>query len=513
MRNMKRLASFLLTMIMVLNLSVAAFADGFSITVTNTNDRISIDENTYSAYRLMDLPYNEEKTAYAYTIAEEFRDFVYVADGISYSGDNLVNYIQTLQDDSDELNAVAAEALEYVEENKVEKAGTAEADGKSAVINLSKAGYYLVTGTAKAEKDVMVTAACALTTTDPSAEIRVKADAPTIDKVIVKSDADNGNGTAQDVGSTVRFELHSQVPDMTGYDTYQYVVTDTMSSGLTFQSDVKITIDGTALSAADFTVKQDGQTFTITFNDFIEQRAHAGDEIVITYSAVINENALYTNMETNTVSLQYSNNPYDDASGETTPPAKVYVYDFDIVIDKFAADTTGDNADNERLADAEFVLYKTVDGVNFYYAYDAENKAVTWYELNDGETVAEAVTGGKITVAETDVNGAASFRGLDTGDYYLLETKAPDGYNALKEAVTVAITASYNEDGTIASSSAFVGENDGQFSQTAAIENSTGAQLPSTGGIGTILLYVIGSTMTLMAIVVLVVRKRMDKEV
>ena len=296
---------------------------------------------------------------------------------------------------------------------------------------------------------------------------------------------------------------------MDGYDTYTYIVNDTMSDGLTAvdkdndgKIDVTVTIDGDTYT--DFTVAQDGQSFTITFNNFINQKANAGKDIVITYSATINEKALTTDKETNTVNLEYSNNPNDNTSKGKTPDRIVYVYDFDIVIDKY----TGDKTSGERLDGAKFVLYKTVDSKELYYFYDNITKEVKWIELADDTAVTAAIKNGTITEVTTDEDGAAKFQGLDSGTYSLHETEAPAGYNLLKEDVTVTITATYGNDGQITSSSA-TSANSGQYQQVQKIENKSGAILPSTGGMGTTLLYIIGAILVVGAGVLLVARRRM----
>ena len=247
------------------------------------------------------------------------------------------------------------------------------------------------------------------------------------------------------------------------------------------------------------------KSITITFNNFIDQKSNAGKNIVITYSAIINENALKTNVETNKVDLEYSNNPNNDTSKGKTPEKVVYVYDFDIVIDKY----TGDATTGTRLEGAKFVLYKTVDGKNLYYFYDETAKEVKWVELADAAAVAAAIQAKTITEVTTDKTGAASFKGLDTGTYYLHETEAPAGYNLLKEDVKVTITATYNDNGTIATSSA-TSSNNGQYQQTQPVLNKAGALLPSTGGMGTTIFYVLGSILVIGAVVLLVTKKRMS---
>ena len=291
---------------------------------------------------------------------------------------------------------------------------------------------------------------------------------------------------------------------MDGYDTYTYIVNDTMSAGLTFNNNVAVTIDGATYG--DFTVAQNDQSFTITFNNFINQKKNAGKDIVITYSATINEKALTTDKETNTVNLEYSNNPNDNTSKGKTPDKSVYVYDFDIVIDK----CTGDETNVKRLPGAEFVLYKTVDSKKLYYFYDNTEKKVNWIELADDAKVVAAIEANTITKVTTDSNGAATFQGLDSGTYYLHETAAPAGYNLLKEDVKVEITATYGDDGRITSSSATSTDN-GQYQQTQKVKNKSGIQLPSTGGIGTTIFYVLGAVLVIGAGVLLVTRRRMNK--
>ena len=147
---------------------------------------------------------------------------------------------------------------------------------------------------------------------------------------------------------------------------------------------------------------------------------------------------------------------------------------------------------------------------------DPATGAVTWVPVtaaagqSEAEAVAAAAAAGTITEVTTNDQGWASFAGLDAGSYKLLETAAPDGYNRLAGPVDVTITAAYNADGTLLSSSATVGENNGQYTQTAKIENSTGTILPETGGMGTTAFYIVGGLLMTGAAVLLITRKKMS---
>lgn len=413
-------------------------------------------------------------------------------------------------DDSTRIDAFA----KVVGAHLITAAGSStETEGNTSstyTINVTGDGYYFVKDTGTLGENDAATKYILKVLGDVT--VKAKAETPDIDKVIVNADSANGSegkGTAQDVGSKVDFKVTSKVPKMDGYDTYTYVINDTMTAGLTpvdenndGKIDVAVTIDGT--SYTNFTVEQTGQNFIITFNNFISQKAKAGKDIVVTYSAIINENALITNVETNTVNLDYSNNPNDNTSKGKTPDKVVYVYDFDIVVDKWAKT---DSSENQKLAGAKFVLFKTVDSKNMYYYYDASTKKVEWVELADDAAVTAAITAGQITQVTTDASGAAKFQGLDTGTYYLHETEAPAGYNLLKNDVTVTITATYGADGQITSSSA-TSTNNGQYQQTQPIENKSGSLLPETGGMGTTIFYIIGALLVLGAGITLVVRRR-----
>lgn len=340
--------------------------------------------------------------------------------------------------------------------------------------------------------------------------IDAKADVPDIDKKI--TDEDGGNKRQQDsynVGDTVYFELTSKVPAMDGYTSYTYKVTDTLSSGLTLVQEndkpkVTVTIKGEAYT--DFTAALNNNVLTIDFTNFITQKENAGKDIVIRYAAVLNENALQKDKETNTVNLEYSNDPNAAGTGKTTDK-KTYVYNFDIDIVKV------DQKDNKKLLDgAEFVLYRVNDqGKKEYYHYTTDKKT-EWVTLADDklETVTAAVNDKKIT-AKTTASGKTSFTGLKAGTYYLLEIKAPDGYSLPTAPVKVTITAAYNEDGTIKSEGSTVkAKTNGHLYIDAQITNKPGPVLPSTGGIGTTIFYVLGGILTVAAIVLLIVKKRME---
>ena len=226
-----------------------------------------------------------------------------------------------------------------------------------------------------------------------------------------------------------------------------------------------------------------------------------GATIVVEYTATLNEKALKKDVETNKAYLEYTNNPSGAGTGEPgkTPEVPVYVYDFDLTVDKFDGTKNETvNEDSKRLQGATFILYKVEDGNTLYYVQDGATKAVTWNENKD-----------KATKFTTNENGKATFEGLEEGTYYLEETKAPDGYNKLKKDVEVVITATYKENGELVNSSAASVHN-GQYIQVQSIANKAGAVLPSTGGIGTTIFYVLGSIMALGAAVLLIAKKSLN---
>lgn len=511
MKKFKKLLGFFCAFALILGMNVipASAANSNPHTITITNEKSG---HTYTAYQVFAGDISDGKLTNiewgSGVNGDAILSELIALNNSPYNecdtAEDVADILATFLNNSDQLDKFA----KVVGAHLSTAAGTStETKGETSstyTINVTGDGYYFVKDTGALGTDDAATKYILKVVGDVT--VAAKAETPTIDKVIVNADSANGGdgkGTAQDVGSVVDFKLTSKVPAMDGYNTYKYIVNDTMSAGLTFNGDVAVTIGGTTYN--DFTVTQKGQSFTIEFNNFINQKANAGKDIVITYSATINEKALTTDKETNTVNLEYSNNPNDNTSKGKTPDKVVYVYDFDIVIDKY----TGDETTGKRLAGAKFVLYKTVDSENLYYSYNETDDKVEWVELANDAAVTAAIKAGTITEVTTDSEGAATFQGLDSGTYYLHETVAPAGYNLLKEDVTVTINATYGEDGQITSSSA-TSTNNGQYKQTQKIENKAGATLPETGGMGTTLFYVAGAGLVLVAVVLLITRKRMN---
>lgn len=528
MRKIKKLTALMLAIVMVLAMSITAFASevtedgeqtpdsgsqGYTITLNGKNEG-----HTYGAYQVF------KGTLFVNEKGEKVLSDIEWGSGVANT-EGLIEELRkipafgriptpaTAKDVADVLNDKGndsefaqnfADLVGKYTTSVTKTSQPSENDPKVYKITGLEAGYYLIKDENEAANDDAWTRYMMQVVGDVDAT--VKTDVPDIDKKIVEADSDNdevadnnGKGTAQDVGSDVKFQLTSKVPDMTSYKTYTYTVHDTMSSGLTFKKDsVKVTIDGQECTVnVDYEVKvqsgDDGKTnITIDFIDFLKHKDNKEKAIVIEYEATINEGALVSNEEKNTVYLEYSNNPYGDGKGET-PEKEVYVYDFDIVIDKYAKDDK-----NHKLAGAEFVLMKG----NKYYFWNEGTKKVEWVD-NIGDA----------TKVITEEDGVASFKGLDSGDYSLLETKAPDGYNKLEGPVSVKIKAVYDENGKIKPTESKVELADnGQYSVTSSIENSSGSLLPSTGGIGTTIFYIIGAILVIGAGIILVVKKRMSNE-
>lgn len=461
MKTVARIASLLLALVMVFGLSVTAFAAGpGTITVDNP-----LEGQTYTAYKIFDVTYDEDKSTYAYSIAGDSEWYAVVSpyDGITLTKAASENTYAVTKNDS-----FSAAAFANVLKAAVEgKTGTVLklADGKATATGLDL-GYYFVTSSTGA--------LCNLTTTNPDATIHDKNDVP-FGKVDDKASVE--------VGETVSYTITGKVPDYTGFTTYTYLITDTMSEGLTFQKDAKVTVGGTDVTSActiTYDVDSNANKFTVS----IPVMNYAiGAEIKVTYTAVTNDNAV-TVISKNSATLTYSNNPTDSSKTTTTPEDIETVYSAKLVIDKYQKDD-----ESKKLANAKFVL-KNAEGKYYKYTAATESAAakVEWVE---NQTDATEVT--------TDNNGAAAFNGLKDGTYYLVETAAPAGYNLLANEVEVTINGAKATEVDLSSLTA-----------TAKVENSTGTTIPETGGIGTTIFYVAGGLLVLGAVILLITKKRMS---
>lgn len=472
MKTAKKLAGVLLALTMVLALSVNALAAGENGSITVDNP---VKDQTYTAYKIFDVKYNSDKTAYSYTISGDSEWFDVVAEvngegvvtskveGLTFTKVNGKNVYNVIKGDGFSAAGFAV----MLKENVAGKTGkTLTAFGDTVKAENLDLGYYFVTSTSGA--------LCNLTTTDPSVVIHDKTDIP-FDKVDDKVSAD--------VGETVTYTITGKVPDYTGFSGYTYLITDTMSEGLTFNQDsVKVTV-GTEDKTSDCTITKnvDGNAnkFTVSI-PVMANNYTIGAEIKVTYTAVVNEKAI-GKVEKNQATLTYSNNPTDTSLTGTSGPKTEEVYTSRIVINKYDADST-----DTKLAGAKFVLYKLNAENKLYYKWDETKKIVKW--VTD---IADA------TVVETDTDGSASFNGLANGTYYLEETAAPAGYNMMTEPKEITING--GDEAQAAS-----------LTVTADVANSTGPVLPSTGGIGTTVFYIAGAVLVVGAVVLLVTRKRMS---
>lgn len=469
MKQAKRFFGLLLVMILSLALATTAFANGTgSITVDNP-----ISSQTYTAYKIFDVAYNEGATKYSYTIDSSSKWFSTVQ---AYATENAGAL--TLTQVNGSTTYVVTKGESFSAASFADALKKAEVDGKTGTTltvsgNSVKAdnlelGYYFVTSTNGA--------LCNLTTTNPTVTIHDKNDVP-----FEKTD-DKMQGDVQ-VGDTVTYTITGKVPDTTGFTEYTYKITDTMSNGLTFQKDVKVEIGGMVITEECNVTSTPNEENPTGFELTVPVKDHqdkVNQPITVTYTAVVNENAVAV-ISKNSAKLEYSNNPANSENkGERTDEEKVY--SSKIVIDKCE---TG--SEDTKLPGAEFILYKNAESdTKQYYKWNDSSKKVEWVS-NKGEA----------TTKTTDNSGAASFDGLANGTYHLEETEAPAGYNLLENPVKVVVNGSDT--------------NAGALTVTSRVENSTGTELPETGGIGTTIFYVMGSALALGALVLLVAKKRMNK--
>lgn len=490
MKHAKKLASLLLALVMALSMTVTAFAaqegeqTGGSITI---ND--AVVGQTYKLYQILYLEsYSTDADgkatgAYAYQANSSWSSFL-GSDAIKgvYLNVDSQGYVTWVDGASAADFAKLAQA--YAKDNSI----AADADAVTATSTTVKfenlkLGYYLV--------DTTLGTLCSLDTTNPTVVMEEKNEAPTNDKTVEEdSNSQYGDVNDADISQIVNFK--STITAQSGAE--NYVLHDKMTNGLTYEEVTGVTLNGTAVAASNYTVDAnpaDEDTFDVKFTQAFCDTLKANDQIVISYSATVNANAVVGGAgNSNESKVSYG----DSSNTKTTPPSitKTYTWSFDVL--KYANDDK-----TKVLANAEFVL---LNSDKTKVATIVSEKLTGWVDVpaagNDGK-----VTWPANTALTTDAKGKIAIEGLDADTYYLREIAAPAGYNRLADDVTVTITPTESTDAN--------GNKTLTLSPvTVKISNKSGAELPSTGGMGTTIFYVIGSILLLGAVVLFITKKRMS---
>ena len=521
MKATKKLLAFLLAATMLLAILPSAFATESArpapttYTITIKNDATG---HTYEAYQIFagDLSIGENNKK--------------VLSNITWGSGIDTSKVTGLQDAAKEAEALTdsnvAEFAKKVASGLTSATGTSsynETEKNYTISNLP-AGYYLVKDQDNSLKDADDFYTAYIMEVVGNVTAKPKGDKPTLDKEIYHNDKKEWGVVGDNqIGDTVEFRTITKVPDTTGYTTYTYVIHDTMSEGLTSNvrsaADVTIKVNNTgdALPTDYYTVTATGNTFTVSIKileAIAAGKMSKGDSLYTYYSGVLNASAkIYDEgKQDNTAYLEFSNNPNSDEKGET-PKKTVYDWTFKMGVNKVAPGEK--DGETKQLTGAKFVLSKN-GNLNVEDMKCDDNGTPTVSTdliavVNDDGTYRIALTGEANTTYVMEA-GSITIKGLDDAtDYYLYETKAPEGYNALKEPVKFKITAEYSQDGATCTTTN-VSVDDGEASGTLStnVVNQAGSSLPSTGGMGTTIFYVLGSILAIGAAILLVSKKRMN---
>lgn len=485
-----------------------AAGDNATLTVSTTDAKFA--GKTVNAYKMFSATVSGDGQAVSYTLTDEWKPFFKnsTASGLTDVTDANINdkandYVSKLTGNALVAFATKASNWAQTKANNITVGATAtvSADASNSKYTATFTGldygYYVVAvpGATLANAKSQYATLVSVHSTKVDAEI--KGNLPTVDKK-VQVDGTGKDATDAKIGDTLTFTLTSTIPDMSAYSTYTFNFKDTLSKGLTFNQVDSVKVGDTTLTKnTDYTVtttnEASGETLlTVAMNEFKKkQQANAGKKITVTYTATLNKDAVVGGAgNVNSATIQYSNNPSTNGTGESEP-SKVRVFTYGFTVDKY----TGKNYDDTatRLAGAEFTLsHKGGTAISFVKVADSATQNAVY-------RVAKADEAGATTTITTPANGKVDFRGLENGEYTLTETKAPAGYNKLASAIGVKVDGQNNgTDTTHATVVIKYDNNNGSvYDQTASngvipVQNKPGVVLPGTGGMGTIAFTVIG---------------------
>ena len=462
-------------------------------------------------------------------------------DDSNIDADDVRAYLERMKADSTEVITLADKAQAWVRNHRTEFTVITSDTEKEPVADQEtftglKPGYYLVYPEGGSYTETVedgggtgivstrgTDAMLVNVPRDEDAAWSIKSTFPTVDKK-VDTDGEGGNGAADNgsaqVGDIVTFTLTSQVPDMSDYDSYVFQFTDKLPEGLTLVNkdddtaitlntdftveDITLTIDGSTVNPDSVTVTltdgsgaDDGKKILTVKIDNLKaenlldgETVVAGQNIVLSYKAMINEDAVTTDPVTNEASVQYSNDPNGTGLGTSTPDeSKVYTYDIDV--NKWASDAGGKG---DSLAGAKFVLStsETLTGG------EEDPRVIKLVGSAQSYRVAKPNEERAVTSFTTTADGDIKISGLEAGTYYLHEIEAPAGYNKLKAPVKIEIVVT--EDNYANATIKVDGKAIESNGTTVDVENKKGIELPETGSIGTIGLTAAGVAIVLLGV-------------
>ena len=464
MKNMRKLFAILLAVMLIMSLAatVSATPEG-TLTGGSITIKDAVSGHTYNAYQLMYLEsYDATAKTYTYKANSAWAEWLRTQTSyVAIDGQGYVTWV-----DGADVAAFAKAAQTKAKSMTADKTAVAA----SATVSFTdlNLGYYLV--------DTTLGTLCALDTTNPSVEMEEKNVEPTISKYVLE-DSDQSWGDMNDaaIGDIVEFKV--VISAYGGAE--NYVLHDTLGTGLTLKADT-IVVEGLTKDT-DYTVTtpDDDCSFEIAFSqdylDTITGTADSPKTITVTYIAELNADAVVGEPgNSNSAVLTYGE------KNVSTQPATTTTHTWSMQVFKY-----GDGDVNKPLAGAKFVLMSG-NTVNGSVAEVVDEKVTVWHSLrglSEVDLPDYALT--------TNERGYITINGLDSDTYYLREIEAPAGYNKLSEDKTVTVRGAGHN--TIAD-----------------INNQSGTELPSTGGMGTTILYIIGGVLVLAAVVLLVMKKRMS---
>lgn len=494
MKLIKKIAAIMFAFMMIVSMSCNVKAEegeyGIDKGTITIND--AQKDQTYRIYRILRLESFSEGN-YSYTVENEWKNFfVEGAEGFNYMTEDKNGFMSFKNDMNTEekVREFAQKALLFAKGNNgVSNIESITANSSKVEFKNLELGYYLV--------DSTVGALCNLTTTNLNATIQEKNGLPLLEKYVFDKTYDQyRNSNAAELGDTVKFK--TTITAKPGVE--KYTLHDTMDNGLTFKNDLEVKIDNVKIPDNKMAItygtnNQDRCTFEIKFDDnylnslFSEEKKELNT--VATYTATVNKGA--TNENDNKVKLEYGDNNYLEDSTKT--------FTFSIPVFKYTKTDT-------PLAGAVFVLSKDAEGDTAYsLIHVGTNEGYDVYRLATDEDA----DSDKLNEISTTDTGKFKITGLRDGVYYLKEVKAPKGYNLLKDSQKIVISelgginlgGNYNN-----------GAITGGIMQTGdvKVQNKSGTLLPSTGGAGTTMIYLVGALLVLGSGVVLASKRRSNSK-